>query len=163
MTLPFSPPEPIRGEHNLSPFDCGVSTLNRWLANLAMANQVRGASRTFVIHQDRRVTGYYCLVAGGVERQELPGTMRQNMPNPIPAIILGRLAVDARWQGQGLGAVLLKDAMARAQFIASHVGAAILVVDTNDQGTARFYKKFGFRPFPHDASRLLLKIRAPSP
>ena len=118
----YTPPEPLRPTHDLAGFDSGNDALNRWLVSRAVRNQDSGASRTFVTTCDGLVVGYYALAASSVAQVGAPTGLRRNMPDPIPVILLGRLAVDRRHAGRGVGASLLRDAALRVATTASIVG-----------------------------------------
>src|SRR5262245_42500137 len=107
----LSAPTLLDEAHDLDRFQSGTDALDDWLRRRARANQVSGASRTYVVADDRRVVGYYCLASGALDLADAPGAIRRNMPDPIPMAVLGRLAVDREWQGKGLGAALLQDAV----------------------------------------------------
>ena len=141
------PPEPLGPQHQLERFDCGNAALNRWLQQRAMANERQGVSRTVVICLDggSDVIAYACLSAGAIVLAEVPGALRRNMPDPLPVVVLGRLAVDLRQQGQGLGSALVADALRLC-------GARALLVHAIDEQAAAFYRSFGFRPSPISAS-----------
>ena len=112
--MPLSAPQPLDAEHRLDDFRCSAPELARWLTDRALQNQASGASRCFVVCDERlHVVGYYALAAGSVSHDQAPGRVRRNMPAPIPVIVLGRLAVHADWAGQGIGQGLLKDAVQR--------------------------------------------------
>ena len=114
MNLQLSAPEPLSASHCLDEFECGEAVLDEWLKRRAMANQLSGASRTFVVaDQDRRICGYYAMAAGAVSHQMATSSVRRNMPDPIPVAVLGRLAVDRCWHGRGVGAALVHDALMR--------------------------------------------------
>jgi GNAT superfamily N-acetyltransferase len=106
-------PEPITAAHILADFDCGTASLNDWLKRQALKNEISGASRTFVTCKDLQVVGFYALAVGSVNRKESPGKIKRKMPEPIPVMVLGRLAVDTHWQKSGIGRGLLKDAVIR--------------------------------------------------
>src|SRR5204863_7661371 len=108
-------PRAIRAEDPLAGFDCGVPTLDAWLAQRALDNGASGASRTYVACSGDTVAGYYCLATGSIEPALAPGRVRRNMPSPIPAMVVGRLAVDRRHRGLGVGAGLVQDALRRTQ------------------------------------------------
>ncbi len=91
-------PEPLTAVHHAQAFTCGETSLDLWLKQRALRNQVSGASRVYVICDDTRVVGYYALATGGLVAVEATEAIRRNMPNPIPAMVLGRLAVDVEWQ-----------------------------------------------------------------
>jgi GNAT superfamily N-acetyltransferase len=121
-----------------------------------MANQASGASRCFVVCRDARVVGYYTLSASALAAAAAPGRIRRNMPDPIPMILLGRLAVDRREQGRGLGSDLLHDAVLRAKAAAEIVGARGLLVQALDEAASGFYVAHGFRPSPADPKLLMV-------
>lgn len=142
-------PAPLGEAHRLDAFDCGVDSLNDWLMRRARANQVSGASRTCVMtDEDGRVAGYYCLASGALALAQAPGSARRNMPAPIPIAILGRLAVDLSWQGQGLGAALLRDAVERTQAASSILGIRGLLVHALSDEVRAFYERYGFVASP---------------
>lgn len=151
-------PELLNATHHLDDFDCGEEALNSWLKRNALKNQQNQASRTFVICQNNNVVGFYALAAGSVSHQFVSGGLRRNMPDPIPVIVLGRLAIDLTHQGQKLGAALLKDAVLRASAVSQQVGVkALLVHALNDKAKA-FYLNYGFQVSPIDDLILLLKL-----
>ncbi len=108
MTL--SPPEPLADHHDIKTFTSGVESLDTWLKRRALKNQATWASRTFVACEGQRVAAYYALASSAVAVAETPGRFRRNMPDPIPVVVLGRLAVDQDFQGKGLGRTLVRDA-----------------------------------------------------
>ena len=132
-------PEPITASHHTESFACGIPVLDEWLRRRALKNEVSGASRTFVICQDRQVVGYYTLATGSVEHRDVPGKIRRNMPNPIPVMVLGRLAVDQEQQHAGLGRGLLKDAVLRTLTVSQHAGVKALLVHALSEDAKRFY------------------------
>ena len=141
-------PRLLTGDLDLADFACGTPALDEWLRHRALANQESGASRTYVVTVDRRVVGYYALANGSVVAAEAPGRVRRNMPDPIPVMILGRLAVDRSRQGRGLGSDLLRDAVLRTLQAAEIAGIRALLVHALDEGAARFYARSGFLPSP---------------
>lgn len=152
------PPEPITESHSLSDFDSGEPLLDGWLKKRAVKNHASGASRCFVLCRDDRVVGYYCLSAGAISHEASPKAMRRNMPDPLPVLLLGRLAIDKRCQNQGVGRALLRDAMIRAVNVARDAGVfAILVHAISDQAR-RFYLSRGFVQSPLQPSTLLMTI-----
>src|SRR6516162_545893 len=136
-------PQPLNANHILDPFDCGVPMLDDWLRRRALMNQSTGASRTFVICRHSLVIGYYALAAGGIASNEAPGRLRRNMPDPIPMMILGRLAVDRREHGKGLGALLLRDALARTKRAAQELGIVGVLVHAISEDARHFYERWG--------------------
>jgi GNAT superfamily N-acetyltransferase len=138
---------PLEAGDAASPFACGQNDLDDYLRRRAWPNHQRGASRCFGAAEAGRVLGFYALSAGAVVRQAMPGRVRREMPDPIPVIVLTRLAVDRSAQGRGLGAGLLKDALIRARAAADIVGARVLVVHAIDAAARGFYAHFDFQPF----------------
>jgi GNAT superfamily N-acetyltransferase len=154
------PPEPIRADHDLSHFDSGEPALDDWLRRRAQRNEAAGGSRTYVVRtkSDQRVVAYYCLAAGAIAHAGAPGRVRRNMPDPIPAMVLGRLAVDRRRQGQGLGRAMLRDAILRTLQAASIAGIRVVLVHAISQEAREFYKNAGFRPSPIDPMTLMITV-----
>ena len=112
MSLRLSAPQPLVGSHRIDEFECGEATLDEWLKRRAMNNHLSGASRTFVAVDDQsRVYGYYAMAAGAVSHQMATSGVRRNMPDPVPVMVLARLAVDHRAQNIKLGSALLQDAV----------------------------------------------------
>lgn len=141
-------PSLLAVEHDVSLFQSGEPVLDDWLKRRALTNQTSGASRSYVITDERRVVGYYALAAGAVTAIEAPGNVRRNMPEPIPVMVLGRLAVDRERQGQGLGLDLLRDAILRTLQVAEIAGIRALLVHALHEQAATFYAHAGFRPSP---------------
>ena len=152
-------PEPITASHNTESFTCGIPVLDEWLRRRALKNEVSGASRTFVICQDRQVVGYYTLATGSVEHRDAPGKIRRNMPNPIPVMVLGRLAVDQEQQHAGLGRGLLKDAVLRTLTVSQHAGVKALLVHALSEDAKRFYTRSGFLESPFDPMTLMIALQ----
>lgn len=154
-----TPPTLLNRVHDTSQFDCGNASLNEWLTKRALKNQNHGASHTFAVCQDNKVIGYYALATGSVERLSAPSGIARNMPEPIPVIVLGRLAVDIQYQGQRLGAALLKDALLRTLSISQNVGVRAVLVHTISEEARQFYLKYGFQISPSDPATLLLSTK----
>jgi GNAT superfamily N-acetyltransferase len=151
-------PQPLAPDHELDAFESGVATLDEWLKRRARRNEADGASRTFVLCTGRLVVGYYSLAAGSVLHTAATGKVRRNMPDPVPALLLARLAVDRTWHRKGLGADLLSDAVSRAIGAAETIGVrAILVHAISDEAKA-FYEKHGFRSSPIEPMTLMVTI-----
>ena len=156
---PLRAPEPLGDDHQTDGFSSGAPTLDAWLKRKARANQASGASRSYVLCRGQRVVGFYALAAGSVSHDLAPRRLRQNMPDPVPVIVLGRLAVDASEQGNGLGRALLRDAVLRITAAAHEVGiAAILVHALNDRAKA-FYVEAGFAETAVEPMTLFLRIK----
>ncbi len=155
-----SAPELLTPDHVLQPFDCGQDVLSDWLRQRAMKNQLLNASRTFVIclQGTRRVVGYYSIATGSVSHIDLGRSLRQNMPDPIPVVLLGRLAVDVCTQGHQLGKWLLNDAVMRVVNLAEQVGIKAIMVHAVDEKAAAFYHYFGFVQSPISPKTLFYKI-----
>lgn len=154
----LTPPVPLGPDHETGPFHCGEPTLDDWLKRRAARNEESGASRTFVVCENRRVVGYYALAVGAVLRAEAPGGLRRNMPESIPVMVLGRLAVDMDWHGQGIGAALLADALRRTVMVSRHAGLRALLVHALSRRAREFYLRWGFRPSPVDEMTLMLGL-----
>lgn len=151
-------PEPLNETHHLEAFTSGAPTLDNWLQRKARVNQVSGASRTYVVCRGDQVVGFYAVAAGSVSHDLLPRKLKQNMPDPIPVIVLGRLAIDLTEQGNGLGRALLRDALLRVSAAAHEVGiAAILVHALNDRAKA-FYISCGFAEAAVEPMTLIARI-----
>lgn len=152
-------PEPLNAQHKTNNFDCEDIALNDWLQKQALKNTISGASRTYVVCDNQDVVGYYVLATGSVSRQQAPGNIRRRMPEPIPVIVLGRLAVDCRWQKSGIGSGLLKDAVARSLSVSQQVGVRALLVHALDEDAKGFYIYHGFKESPIDPMTLLLSLK----
>ena len=159
MSLRLSPPQLLTVTHHLTGFQCGDAGLDDWLKRRALVNQTSGASRTFVVtDRDGNVLGYYALAAGAVSHQLARGDVRRNMPDPIPVIVLGRLAVDHRVQGMKVGAALLQDAINRALAVSRNAGVRAVVVHALDDRAKCFYEHYGFRSSPLNPMTLMLRL-----
>ncbi len=152
-------PEPITEAHLIESFSCGVPVLDEWLKRHALKNEVSGASRTFVVCQDKKVIGYYALATGSIEHRDAPGKIRRNMPDPIPVMVLGRLAIDQQWQQAGLGRNLLKDALLRSLSVSKQAGIRALLVHALSQDAKRFYTSNGFIESPLDSMTLMVALQ----
>lgn len=159
MSLTLTAPQPLTTAHRLDEFSCGEQVLDDWLRRRAIANQARGASRTFVVaDQDGRVYGYYAMAAGAVSHQMATGGVRRNMPEPIPVMVLARLAVDHRAQGIKLGGALLQDAVKRALVVSQNTGVRALLVHSLHDRAKSFYEHYGFEISPADPMILMLRL-----
>ena len=155
---PLGPPGPLAPRHDIAQFSSGVPTLDAWLRGKSRLNEARGGARTYVVGDGDRVAGFYSLAASAVERRRVSSRVGRGMPDPIPVILLGQLAVDENHQGRGLGSDLLIDAARRALAAADVIGARAVVVQAIDDTAAAFYRRFGFRPFS-DREPLMLLLR----
>ena len=157
--MQLSPPEPLAASHRLDDFECGEVVLDDWLKRRALANQSSGASRTFVVaDRDGRVGGYYAMAAGAVSHQLATSGVRRNMPDPVPVMVLARLAVDRRTQGQHLGASLLRDAVDRAVAVSQNAGVRALLVHALHERAKQFYEHYGFQASPTHPMTLMLRL-----
>ncbi len=161
MNFKLSPPQPLAAEHRLEEFRCGEPSLDDWLRRRALINQSTGATRTFVvIDETGQVLAYYALAAGAVSHQESPGNIRRNMPDPLPVMVLARLAIDQRLQGQQIGGALLKDALQRAVSVAKNIGVRALLVHALNERAQQFYSHYGFVQSPANPMTLMLPLQA---
>lgn len=153
-------PRPIAPTDETSGFDSGEATLDSYLRERALANHVSGYARCYVsVDSDATtVLGYYTLSAVAIERAGLPGRARRNAPDPIPAVLLGRLAVDRRVQGAGLGRFLVRDAILSTLQAAHRIGVRLLIVHALHDDAARFYRSLGFERSPTDPLHLYLLL-----
>ena len=158
---PLSGVEPISSSHDVSRFDCGKhSSLNDWLKRFALANERNESARTYVVHRNGFVAGYYSISTGSVSVEQVPSRISKGLArHPVPVILLARLAVDKNEQGAGLGKALLKDALARIGQAADIVGARAVLVHAIDEQARRFYEHFDFEPSPVDDLHLMLLMK----
>lgn len=158
MSAPLEAPRPLAPDDDLDSFSCGVAPLDDWLKRRARRNEAEGASRTFVCCAGNRVAGYYSLAAASVLREVATGIVRRNMPEPVPAVLIGRLAIDRAWQGKGLGADLLRDAVLRIVAAAETIGVRAILVHAISEDAKAFYEKHGFRASPLDPLTLMVTV-----
>lgn len=159
MTQSLSAPQPLSATHRLDEFECGESSLNDWLRRRALTNHLSGASRTFVVTDfEMRVLGYYALAAGAVAHQNATNAVRRNMPDPVPVMVLARLAVDQSAQGMKLGAALLQDAVNRALAVSQNAGVRALLVHALNDQAKNFYERYGFQTSPTHPMTLMLRL-----
>jgi GNAT superfamily N-acetyltransferase len=153
-------PALLTTSHDCSGFNSGESVLDEWLRNRALSNIQSGASRTYVVCQkdSQQVVGYYALCMGQILGQEVTGSMRRNMPKHIPAVVLGRLAIDRTWQGNGLGRLLLADVVQRSLRASSEVSARLIIVHAISPSAEAFYLHHGFTRLPIETPTLALDL-----
>ncbi|MFM7408016.1 MAG: GNAT family N-acetyltransferase [Cuspidothrix sp.] len=156
--MSFKPPEPLASYHFCDGFCCGIASLDDWLKHRAYTNQISGATRTFVICLDNRVVGYYALVSGAISVESALGKFRGNMPNPIPVVILARLAIDRSCQGQGLGRALFRDAGLRVIQAADTIGIRGIIVHAISEEPKNFYLALGFNLSPLEPMTLMITL-----
>jgi GNAT superfamily N-acetyltransferase len=155
----FAGPVLLTHDHRLSDFDCGDDTLNHWLTTKALRNQAEGGSRTWVVTVDDRVVAFYASSTAVILRAEATKRAARNQPDPVPAVLLGRLAVDTKYQGQGLGAALLRHFLVKALEVAQITGVRVLLVHASDEVAASFYARYGFEPSPIDELTMMLLVK----
>lgn len=156
MTL--ASPRPISDADQLSGFDSGVAALDDWLIRRARANQASGGSRTYVLCDGDRVIAYYALASGAIDPREATGRLRRNIPDPVPAVVLARLAIDRGWRKKGLGRALVKDAFLRVLHAAEAIGVRGVLVQAVSPEAAAFYRAVGFAPSPLDPMTLMAPL-----
>jgi GNAT superfamily N-acetyltransferase len=154
----LSPPEPLSADHALDAFECGEASLDDWLKRRALKNQASGASRCFVLCERDAVIGFYSLSAGGIHHEGVPKPMRRNLPDPLPILLLGRLAIDRRHHNHGLGRALLRDVMLRAVRVAADAGVFAILVHAVSEQAKRFYLSRGFVESPLQPMTLLMTL-----
>jgi GNAT superfamily N-acetyltransferase len=153
-----SAPEPLAASHRVEEFDSGVASLDTWLKRRAGANQQSGASRTFVTCEDDAVVGYYALAAGAIAVEAAQGRFRRNMPDPIPVVVLARLALHRTQQGRGLGRALFQDAGRRVLYATEAIGIRGLIVHAISEDARAFYLRLGLDPSPLEPMTLMVTI-----
>ncbi len=152
--------EKLNRSHQTEAFDCGQFPLNRYLKRYALMNQNADGAQTYVGVADEKVMGYYTLVFGDVAYEEAPERLRKGLSrHPVPVMTLARLAVDLNWQGKGVGAGLLRDAMQRTIQAANIAGLRAFIVHAKDDKARRFYEHFDFLPSPTDPYHLYLLLK----
>jgi len=155
----LSAPEPLAEHHQLAAFDSGVATLDDWLKRRAAQNQASGASRTFVTcAAEKKVMGYYALASSAVAAAQAPGRFKRNMPDPIPVVVLGRLAIDKSQQGRGLGRALFQDAALRVLQAADTIGIRGMLVHALSEDAKAFYLRLGLTESPLDPMILMVTL-----
>ena len=155
----LSAPEPLTAAHDISEFTCGKPTLDHWLKARALSNQEKGFTAVLVVHEERRVVGYYGLAPTAVVPGVLPRSIRTGQPpDPVPCLLLGQLATDAGWAGRGIGTGLLKHVLERCVQAAALVGGRALLVNAVDAEAAAFWRRRGFIPSKDDPLVLFRSI-----
>lgn len=156
--MALSAPKPIGTNHQIGDFTSGVVSLDEWLKRRALANQASGAARTFVVCEADKVVGYYALASGAVNVAAAPGRFRRNMPDPIPVVVLARLAVDRSYQGRSLGRALVRDAARRVLNAAEAIGIRGILVHAISDGAKAFYLAVGFEPSPIEPMTFMVTL-----
>lgn len=153
-----TPPERLSPEHDLSSFDSGEPFLDEWLRRRSLQNELNGASRTYVACAGKRVVGFYCLAAGAVAHSQVSAKVKRNMPDPVPVMVIGRLAVDKAYQGRGLGVGLLRDAILRTIQVSEIAGIRAILIHAKTEAAKRFYERSGFRISPTEPLTVMITI-----
>lgn len=158
--MTYSGPALLTSEQRLEGFDCGEPALNDWLTRRALGNQAVGTSRTWVVTDKptRTVVAYYASSTASVMRAAVPRRIARDQPADLPAILLGRMAVDGRHQGNGLGAAMLKHFMTKAIEVSEKVGARLVLVHAKNERAKDFYKHHGFVESPIDPLALMMLL-----
>jgi predicted N-acetyltransferase YhbS len=155
----YTPPERIQPTHDVETFDCGQPTLDNWLRKRALENEKPGASRTYVVCYEKKVVGYYSLATGSVVHADAVSKIRRNMPDPIPVMVLGRLAVDINHQGKGIGKGLIKDAVMRTLQASEIAGIRAILVHALDEEAKKYYvEQCGFMSSPIHPLTLMVTL-----
>jgi GNAT superfamily N-acetyltransferase len=155
---PLRPPEKLTTLHQIASFDSGDGPLDEWLKRRTLKNEAEGASRTYVLCAGVVVVAYYCLANGAVAQTAATGRVRRNMPDPIPVMVIGRLAVDRHWQGKGIGRALLRDAVLRTLQAAEIAGIRAILVHAISEDAKQFYETCGFTTSSVDPMTLMVKV-----
>ncbi len=151
------PPAPLTAEHDLSLFDCGNDDLNAWLRDYAAKNESL-TSRTYVVCEGNRVSGYYCLAMGSVFRTDMPTAKTRKGPQQMPVAVLGRFATDVAYQGMGIGSGMMRDALIRCLEISERIGMRAVISHAKDESLIPYYQSFGFKCSPTNNLTLVLPV-----
>jgi GNAT superfamily N-acetyltransferase len=154
----LSAPEPLAAHHRIDDFDSGEPSLDDWLKRRAAMNQVSGASRTFVVCEGKTAVGYYALASSAISVKAAPGRFRRNLPDPIPVVVLARLAVTRSHHGQGLGRALFQDAARRVIQAADAIGVRGMIVHALSEEAKAFYLRLGLEPSPLEPMTLMVTL-----
>lgn len=152
--------EPLAKHHDRQRFDCGQPDLNDFLRLYALQRQTRCQNKTYVARSDaERIAGFYCLSMASLTFTDLPADLQKRLGRyPVPAVLIGRFAVAAECQGQGLGRYLLSHALNRVCDVAAIAGGVLALVDAKDDKAAAFYRRMGFRPLPDSPLRMFIPV-----
>ena len=163
MTLSASAEiEPLGPSHDRAAFSCGNADLDEYLKRYAKQDVRRNIARVFVLvgNKPSDIAGFYTVSSAGILMKELPDELARKLPNypQLPGALIGRLAVSTEYQGQGIGGVLLFDALKRIIQVGGDIASYAVVVDAKDESAASFYERYGFRKFPARPDRLFLPL-----
>lgn len=154
----ITPPQKLQPHHSFKTFGSGKPVLDEWLQKRALRNEESGASRTYVVCIKKQIIGFYALAVGSIESIKAPGRVKRNMPDPIPVMTIGRLAVDQNFQRGGIGRGLLRDAILRIVQAAEIAGIRAILVHALDDDAKTFYQSCGFRASPLDPMTLMITV-----
>ncbi len=158
--MKWTGPVHLSTSHTVEGFDCGDEVLNRWLVSRALSNEHGGSSRTWVVTDDAgQVVAFYASSTATVLHREASGRYRRNQPDPLPALLLGRLAVDGKHAGEGLGKALVKHFLLKALEVAELVGVRVLLVHAATPEAVHYYRRFGFEPSPVDELTMMMLVK----
>jgi len=158
QTKTINAPQRLTHDHNVLEFKSKSEALNNWLKEKALKNE-GDTARTFVVTVENQVIGYYCLATGSITHLVAVSKAKRNAPDPIPCMLIGRLAVDTKWEGQGIGSGLLKDAIIRILSVSQIAGVRCILVHAKDEEAKRFYLKRGFQPSPIEPLTLMMTLK----
>ncbi|MHC5718155.1 MAG: GNAT family N-acetyltransferase [Nostoc sp.] len=158
QTKTINAPQRLTHKHDVLEFKSKSEALNNWLKEKALKNE-GDTARTFVVTVENQVIGYYCLATGSVTHLVAVSKAKRNAPDPIPCMLIGRLAVDTKWEGQGIGSGLLKDAIIRILSVSQIAGVRCILVHAKDEEAKRFYLKRGFQPSPIEPLTLMMTLK----
>lgn len=158
--MTYTPPEPLRGKHNFGSFCCDEEALDNWLHRHSRHAEAAGSARTFVTTDGGRVVGFYALAIGQVEPDDATERLLKGQPakQPVPVLVLARLAVDRDHQKKGVGRSLLQDALLRCAGVAESVGVRALIAHATEEASS-FYDQFGFEASPTDRLHRILLMK----
>ena len=153
MTVALSAPEPLTSSHDISQFSCGKPALDHWLKIRALSNQEKGFTAVMVVHDSLRVVGYYGLAPTAVLPAQLPRSILRTgqPPSPVPCLLLGQIATDEEWAGEGIGSGLLKHALQRCVIVARLIGGRALIVNAVDAQAGAYWLRRGFQASKDDS------------
>lgn len=153
-----APPRPLAESDDRNRFDCGRESMNAWFRRHAWFNQVNNLSRVTVVTDpaNDRIIGYASLSAAQIDRAYLPKSQQRNRPDPVPVLLLGQLAVDRNYQGQGHAGDLMQYALRAALHVSGVIGAVGVLTHPLDDGVREFYRQFGFEDLPFDPRRAMI-------
>lgn len=155
----YSIPRPIVSQDDLDSFECGEADLNEYLRKRAIANHRGGAGTCYITEKDGRVVGYFVITMGSVQRVDATHRVGNFMPDPVPVVLLARLAVDQKEQGHRLGAQLLRAAIVKSVEVSELIGARAILVHALHDRARTFYQHFGFEASPTDPLHLFLLMK----